>query len=156
LWLPVAEYRRESSATIQKRSKRTLEIESQFDVADHIGCIAVTPTEVVGGNWDSRDFYVWDRNGRQLRKVANPAGNGYQDLKFAGGALVASGLLPGGVGAIDWLTFPSLQLTRRVSAGKTDRGAAYTREGMAIKANRLYLLPEDAPSRLFVFRMEKR
>jgi hypothetical protein len=26
-----------------------------------------------------------------------------------------------------------------------------THEGMAIKGSRLYLLPEDAPSRLFVF-----
>src|SRR3954452_10955090 len=37
LWLPVAEYRRDSSSIIQQRSLRTLEVQSQFEVADHIG-----------------------------------------------------------------------------------------------------------------------
>ena len=43
LWIPVAEYRRDSSSVIQKRSVRTLELLYEFDVADHIGCIAVAP-----------------------------------------------------------------------------------------------------------------
>src|SRR5207247_9929150 len=61
LWVPVAEYRRESSSVIQKRSKRTLEVEFEFEVADHIGCVAIAGDFVIGGNWDSRQFYVWDR-----------------------------------------------------------------------------------------------
>ncbi|HEX7200766.1 MAG TPA: DUF6454 family protein, partial [Dongiaceae bacterium] len=72
LWLPVAEYRRASSSVIQKRNRRTLELESQFDVADHIGCLAAGPGVLIGANWDSRDFYVWDLAGRLLRKVPNP------------------------------------------------------------------------------------
>src|SRR5712691_11405768 len=43
LWVPVAEYRAHSTSVIQRRSMRTLEIEFQFPVPDHIGCIAVTP-----------------------------------------------------------------------------------------------------------------
>ena len=43
LWIPVAEYRRNSSSVIQRRSKRTLALEFQFSVPDHIGCIATTP-----------------------------------------------------------------------------------------------------------------
>jgi hypothetical protein len=150
LWMPVAEYRRESSAVIQRRSKKTLQVESQFEVHDHIGCVAVRGGEIVGGNWDSRDFYVWDRSGKELRKVPNPGENHYQDLKFVDGALVGSGVMGAG-GAIDWLAWPALTRSRRIEAGKTDRGAPFT----AVRGDRLYLLPEDAPIRLFVFRLGK-
>ena len=152
-WLPVAEYRRDSSSVVQQRSIRSLEVESHFDVPDHIGCIAAPPGELIGANWDSRDFYIWDRAGRLLRKVANPTPNAYQDLKFAGGRLVASGLLPAHAGAIDWLEYPSLRLIRRIAVGQSDRGVPYTSEGMAFRGSRLLLLPEDCPSRLFEFRV---
>jgi hypothetical protein len=151
LWLPVAEYRRESSAIIQRRNSNTLELEMQYEVADHIGCVAAGPDFLVGGNWDSRLFYVWDKKGKLLRKVVNPTGNGYQDLKFVDGKLVGGGLLPGKVGAVDWLEWPSLRLEKRIQAGKTDRGVPYTNEGMAVRGNRVFLLPEDGPSRLFEF-----
>jgi hypothetical protein len=154
LWIPVAEYRRESTATIQKRNARTLELEAQFEVADHIGCIAAGPDGLIGGNWDSRTFYVWDKAGKLIRKVANPTPNGYQDLKFVEGRIVAGGLLPGRVGAIDWLEWPSLKLLRRVDAGKTSRGVPFTNEGLAARGDRLWLLPEDGPSRLFEFRLK--
>ena len=153
LWVPVAEYRRDSSSVVQKRSIRTLELEYKFEVEDHIGCIAAAPGVLVGANWDSRDFYLWDQTGRLLRKVPNPTANAYQDIKFVDGRLVASGLLPGRKGAIDWLEYPSLRLIRRVTVGLTSRGIPYTSEGMAVRGARLFLLPEDSPSRLFEFRL---
>ena len=151
LWIPVAEYRRNSTSVIQRRDKHDLKLLSQFEVPDHIGCIAATPDALIGGNWDSRDFYIWDRSGGLTRKAANPTPAAYQDMKFIDGALVASGLLPGKSGAIDWLEFPSFKLLRRISAGSTDRGVPYTNEAMTIRDGRLYLLPEDGPSRLFIF-----
>jgi hypothetical protein len=153
LWMPVAEYRRESSSVIQKRSLRTLELESEFDVADHIGCVAVGAGVLVGANWDGRDFYIWNEAGQLQRKVPNPTSNAYQDIKFEGGRLVAAGHLSDQTGAVDWLEYPSLRLLRRVPLGKTSRGVPYTNEGMAIHGVRLFLLPEDAPSRLFEFRL---
>jgi hypothetical protein len=152
IWIPVAEYRARSTAAIEQRNKRTLDVVFRFDVPDHIGCVAVTPEVIVGGNWDSRKFYVWNRRGQLLRTVENTSGNHYQDLKFGPPWLVASGLFFGDAGgAIDWLDFPDFHLARRVSAGKNDRGVPYTREGMSLRANRLLLLPEDGPSRLFIF-----
>jgi len=151
LWIPLAEYRPKSSSFIQKRSQRTLELEFQFEVADHIGCIAVTPEFLIGGNWDSKEFYVWDHSGRLIRKVASATDNGYQDMKFDSPQIIASGILPNKTGAIDWLDFPSLRLAKRVKAGNTNRGVLYTREGMAKHGNQLMLLPEDAPSRVFIF-----
>jgi hypothetical protein len=156
LWIPVAEYRANSTATILRVNKRSLKVEFRFEVADHIGWVAPGARCVVGGNWDSRDIYVWDLQGRLQRKVSNPAGNAYQDAKFVGGELVGSGLLTADrSGAIDWLEFPSLRLVRRITAGTTDRGVPYTREGMAIRGRSLYLLPEDGASRLFEFGMAR-
>jgi hypothetical protein len=151
LWVPVAEYRAHSTAVIQKRSTRTLALEMSFRVPDHIGCIAVTPENLIGGNWDSREFYVWDHLGKLIRKVAGTTQNAYQDMKFDTGFLVASGTLSDHSGAIDWIELPSLRLLRRVKVGSTDRQVPYTREGMAIRGTQLMLLPEDDRSRLFQF-----
>jgi hypothetical protein len=154
LWIPVAEYRPNSSATIQRRNKNTLELETQFSASDHIGCVAVDSSRVYGGNWDSRQIYVWDRNGRLIETRENTSGTSFQDLKTHSGSLIGGGLRPGG-GSIDWLDAKDLRLLRRIRAGKTDRGIALTHEGMAIAGDHLYLLPEDAPSRLFVFPLPK-
>jgi hypothetical protein len=151
LWVPVAEYRANSTSVIQRRNKRTLQLELQFAVPDHIGCLAVTPRFLIGGNWDSRDFYIWSQRGELIRKVASPTSNAYQDMKFDSKYLVASGVLAGGAGAIDWLDAGTMQVVHRLTAGRTDRGDLYTREGMAVRGDRLFLLPEDSPSRLFVF-----
>ena len=156
IWIPVAEYRRNSSSVIQQRSKRTLDLEFQFAVPDHIGCIAVTPAFLIGGNWDSREFYFWNHRGKFIRKITNATSNAYQDMKFDSGHVIAAGLLADHTGAIDWLDFPSMHLARRLKAGNTDRGVPFTREGMAIRPGRLLLLPEDGPSRLFIFRVDGR
>lgn len=155
IWIPVAEYRPKSSAVIQRRNKHTLALESQFAVPDHIGCVAVTPEYIVGGNWDSRDFYVWDHAGTLQNKVALTEGNGYQDIKFRAGQLIASGLLAGKKGAVDFLEFPSMRMMRRLPLGNTDRAQPFTREGMTVFENHLWLLPEDGDSRLFVFEMPR-
>lgn len=153
IWVPVAEYRRASTTVIQRRNKTTLAIVSEFNFPDHIGCVAVTGKELVGGNWDARQLYVWTDSGEMIRKVDNPTDNAFQDLKFVQGQLVGSGLLPDKSGAIDWLEYPSLRPIRRLRLGVTDRNVAYTHEGMAITGDWLWLLPEDSPSRLFQFRL---
>lgn len=152
IWIPVAEYRPESTSVIQRRDKRTFKVEFQFTVPDHIGCVAATPEFLIGGNWDSREFYVWNRHGQLIRKVPNTSGNNYQDMKFDSPHIVASGVFPDNAGgAIDWLDFPDFHVTRRLTAGNTDRNLPFTSEGMAIRANRLLLLPEDDQSRVFIF-----
>jgi len=152
IWVPVAEYVRDGASLIQRRDKRTLALRSEFEVPDHIGCIAAGE-KLVGGNWDSRIFYEWARDGRLLRRRENPTPNAYQDLKLVDGKLIASGKLSAEEGAVDWLLPESLALLRRIVAGKTERGVLFTNEGMAVRDGKLYLLPEDGPSRLFVFRL---
>lgn len=156
LWVPVAEYRPNSTAVIERLNKRTLQVEFRFSVPDHIGCVAATPGTLAGGNWDSKQFYVWDRRGKLLRTVANPSYNNYQDMKFVSPFLIASGLFPGRAeGAVDWIEWPGLTLARRLPAGANGQGVPYTREGMSFRGNRLLFVPEDGPSRLFVFEARK-
>ena len=155
LWIPIAEYRRNSTSTIQKRSKRTLAVVSEFAVEDHIGAVAVSREVIVGANWDAQDLYVWDHAGKLLRKLPNPVRSAFQDLKFDRGNLGAAGLLADKSGSIDWIEYPSMKPLRRVTIGTTDRGIAYTHEGMDIAGDRVWFLPEDAPSRLFTFRLNR-
>ncbi|MEI9974109.1 MAG: hypothetical protein WDO73_19890 [Ignavibacteriota bacterium] len=71
-------------------------------------------------------------------------------MKFDSDRMIASGGLADHRGAIDSLDFPSMHLVRRVIAGKTDRGASLTREGMTMFKGQIWVLPEDNQSRLFV------
>ncbi len=151
IWVPAAEYDRDGPATIQRRDKTTLELQSSFTVDDHIGCIAAGPGGLIGGNWDSRTLYRWTRDGREISRTPNPQPASYQDLKWADGYLLASGGLGQDAGAVDWLDPDSFKLVRRVLAHQTDRGVPFTNEGMTLRNGTLYFLPEDDPSRLFSF-----
>ncbi len=153
LWVPVAEYRRASSTWVQRRDKTTLALLSQFEVADHIGCVAVAGDVIWGGNWDATHLYRWRRDGTLIDKRENPTGTRYQDLKFENGLLIGSGIGGPGKGRIDWLDPETLEVKRQIATGDTDRGVTYTHEGMAVRDGVLYLLPEDEPSRLFRFRL---
>jgi hypothetical protein len=151
IWVPVAEYKPHSTAVLEEIDKHSLAIKRKLSIADHIGCLAVTSDNLIAGNWDTRQFYILDFSGKQLRIIDNSQANHYQDIKFVNGVLVASGVFNRTSGAIDWLAWPSLKLTRRLHSGPTDRGVLYTQEAMALEGRDLYLVPEDGPSRLFHF-----
>jgi hypothetical protein len=153
IWVPVAEYKRASTSVIQKRDKRTLALVASFPVADHIGCIAAGHGRLIGGNWDSRELYEWDRTGKQLARVTNPSRTSYQDMKRRGAYLIASGPTGPSAGLVEWLQWPSLRMVRSLRVGKTDRDVRYTNEGMTVRGRRIHFLPEDGPSRLFTFRL---
>lgn len=155
IWVPVAEYKASSSAVLLEIDKQTLTIQRRIPVADHLGCVAVSGSDLVAGNWDSRLLYVFDRQGRQVRVIPNPSPTRYQDMKFERGRLVGSGALGLKAGAIDWFAWPSMRRVDSRAAGATDRGIRYTEEGMALKGRDLYLVPEDGPSRMFRFRLER-
>lgn len=76
IWVSVAEYVSNGTSLIQRRNKRSLSLETEFEVADHIGCIAAGE-DLIGGNWDTRIFYQWSRDGRLLRHRPNPTSNAY-------------------------------------------------------------------------------
>ncbi|MGZ4535461.1 MAG: DUF6454 family protein [Nocardioidaceae bacterium] len=74
IWVPVAQYRPNSSAIIYKVNAKTLNVSKQFEVNDHIGGIVLDPTthRLVGNNWGSRRFYSWTLDGTQTDTWPNP------------------------------------------------------------------------------------
>lgn len=151
IWLPVAEYHRGGPTTIQRRNKLTLALESNFTVNDHIGCVAADHSILYGGNWDSRTIYSWSKSGQEVSRKPNPQQTSYQDLKFVDGVLLGSGNVSKEQGAVEWLHPTDLRVIKRLLVGKTDRGQPYTHEGMAFRNGKIFFLPEDYPSRLFIF-----
>ena len=91
------------------------------------------------------------RDGSRPKTQANETGNSHQDMKFSQGEIVASDLLPGRKSAIDRLDLKDFSLGGRLAPGQTDRSDPFTREGMALFKEEIWLLPEDSPSRLFRF-----
>ncbi|WP_298194051.1 DUF6454 family protein [Novosphingobium sp.] len=162
LWVPVAELRPDSSAVLLEIDAVTLSVRRRIAVADHIGCVAAEGTRLVAGNWDSRMLYEFDlaRGDKPVRVVPNPSATHFQDMKFAGGKLVAGGNVGWLDGTVDWIDPAKMRVTRSLKAGfigtvrPFGRGGPITGEGMAIEGRELYVLPEDGPSRVFQFRLD--
>ena len=74
LWVPVAQYRPDSTSEIDRIDVRTLEVTRQFTVADHIGSIIwdASTGELVGGTWGSRTFYEFTPAGKTISTWDNP------------------------------------------------------------------------------------
>jgi alpha-L-fucosidase len=153
IWIPVAEYRASSTTVVQRRSRKTLELISSFEVQDHIGAVAAGAGRLYAANWDARKFIELSREGKVLRTRDNPTAFAVQDWKLRHGVLVASAAAPAASGgaAVVWFDPESLEVLKTFPAGVTDRGTPYTAEGLDSRDGTLYLLPEDSPSRLFVF-----
>lgn len=162
LWVPVAELRPDSSAVLMEIDAETLTVRRRITVADHIGCVAAEGSRLVAGNWDSRQLYMFDlaRGTRPVRVIDNPSGTHFQDMKFAGGQLVAGGNTGWLAGTLDWIDPATMRVTRSLKAGSIGpvrpfgRGGPVTGEGMAIEGREVYVLPEDGPSRVFHFRLD--
>ena len=85
VWVPVAQYRPNSSAIIYRVNALTLAVHKQFEVADHIGGIvrdAIT-SHLIGNNWGSRRFYEWTPRGHQTDTWTNNSHFiDYQDCQY--------------------------------------------------------------------------
>jgi hypothetical protein len=85
VWVPVAQYRPNSSSIIYRIDLKTLDVHKEFEVKDHIGDIvrdAVTG-HLIGNNWGSRRFYEWNKQGRQITSWDNPQHFiDYQDCQY--------------------------------------------------------------------------
>lgn len=156
VWIPVAEYRPKSKSVIQRRSVGTFEPVSSFGVEDHIGAVAAGTDRLYLANWDARTIYEYSFEGKLIRQRANPTGYRFQDLKMRYGALVGSapsGKGEKGGGAVVWMDPETLDVIEVRRVGRTDRGVPLAQEGVEVRDGRVYLLPEDTPSRLFVYEL---
>jgi hypothetical protein len=85
VWVPVAQYRPDSSAIIYRVDARTLAVHEAFRVRDHIGGIVhdrVTG-KLVGNTWGSRRFYQWTSRGHEESTWLNDSHFiDYQDCQY--------------------------------------------------------------------------
>lgn len=154
VWIPVAEYRPNSRSVIQRRSAGNFELMSSFAVPDHVGAVAAGGDRLYLANWDARTIYEYSFDGKLIRARANPTAYRFQDLKMRYGVLVGSapaGKGEKGGGAVVWMDPETLAVTGIRPVGRTDRGVPLVQEGLELRDGRVYLLPEDTPSRVFVY-----
>lgn len=87
LYIPEAEYRPYSNATIWKLDMTTLQPTKLFTVKDHIGGVIYDKAtgDIIGQSWGSRRFYDWKTDGTQVNTWLNPEHYiDYQDCKYVG------------------------------------------------------------------------
>lgn len=119
VWVPVAQYRPNSSAILYRIDVRSLAVSELFRVPDHIGGIVYDQVSghLVGNNWGSRRFYEWNAQGHPTDTWDNPAFFiDYQDCQY----VPSRKMLCGGVA----------NLPQTPAAGGT--GAVYELGGMGL------------------------
>ena len=136
VWVPVAEYRPDSSAIVYRVDARTLTVTEQFEVDDHIGGLVLDKTShrLVGNTWGSRRFYEWNLRGEQRRSWTNSSHFiDYQDCQY----VPAGKMLCGGV----------TNLPQTPTAGGTQ--AVYELGGMALIDIRSRRVVHELPLQLW-------
>jgi Family of unknown function (DUF6454) len=86
VWVPVAEYRPNSSSIVYRVDAETLDVQKQFEVKDHFGGIVLDKQtgHLVGNTWGSRRFAEWSLKGKELSTWHNPDNFiDYQDCQYA-------------------------------------------------------------------------
>lgn len=132
VWVPVAQYRPNSSAIIYRVDASTLDVHKQFEVTDHFGGIVMDKRSghLVGNTWGSRRFAEWDLQGKELSSWDNPNFfTDYQDCQY----VPNSKMLCAGI----------TNLPQTLVAGGT--GATYELGGVAMIDLRSHSLIRDVP-----------
>ena len=132
VWVPVAQYRPNSSAIIYRIDAKTLTVHKQFEVKDHFGGIVLDKStgNLVGNTWGSRRFVVWNQHGKQLDAWPNQSYFvDYQDCQY----VPRGKMLCGGV----------TNLPQTTAAGGA--AAVYELGGMALIDIRTHAVLRDVP-----------
>jgi hypothetical protein len=132
IWVPVAEYRPDSSSIMYRVNASTLRVHKQFEYDDHVGGVVLDRTtgRLVGNTWGSRRFVEWTRKGLELDVRQNPSFFiDYQDCQY----VVAAKMICGGV----------TNLPQTPAAGGT--AASYELGGMAMIDLRSHDILREVP-----------
>ncbi len=168
LWVPVAEYRPNSRATVYRIDPVTFSAVPFLQVPDHIGGVVhdTANNRFVGMNWGSRTFYVWGPSGQPQRKVANPEQFvDFQDCHYlptgkavcGGVASLTVGSAPVQLGGLSLLDLRTLDAVNTVPmTGLTPAGNSVTRNPVWLSTDHgaltLQVVPDDDQSVLYTYR----
>ena len=179
IWVPVAEYRPNSTSIIYRVDPASMQATEVFRYPDHIGGLVHNQEEgtLHGVSWGSRRFYAWlvddalrvtnaDVLPEQLQTL-NPAHYiDYQDCQYVDvGQALCGGLshyqrVAGrpsfALGGIELLDLREGHPLHQVPVALwTDEGLPMTQNPVALEATneglRAYFMPEDNQSRLFIY-----
>ncbi|ACY48155.1 hypothetical protein Rmar_1265 [Rhodothermus marinus DSM 4252] len=152
LWVPSAPYHPGGPSRILALSPDDFSVVHSFSAPRHISLLAADPEgRLVGTDWDSRHFYIWDPSGRLLAQFPSPTGVAYQDCQFVERLLLCGGYHRLFQGVLDWIDLESRRLVQRLPVGRTRQGWPLTREGLALHRDTLYLLPYDGAGDVLAF-----
>jgi Family of unknown function (DUF6454) len=179
IWVPVAEYRPNSHSIVYRVDPKTMQATKVLTFADHVGGIVhdTVGHTLHGVSWGSRRFYRWtlDRSlnvtnattkPEALRKM-NPAFYiDYQDCHYVGDRrMLCSGLnnyrmRPDGppfpLGGLELVDLKTDRPLHQIPVALwTDTGIVMTQNPFWVETSgsglRLYFMPEDDKSRVFVY-----
>ena len=181
IWVPVAEYRPDSSSIIYRVDPESLEATEVFRFPDHVGGLVPDPdaSGLHGVSWGSRRLYRWilddssevtdaDRPPEELFTFNKEYYVDYQDCEYVeSGMMLCSGVAayqpPNApefnLGGIDLIDLQTNALLHQVPVPLwTEEGLTMTQNPFFVEERgsglRFYFVPEDNDARLFVYDVE--
>jgi hypothetical protein len=184
IWVPVAEYRPNSASIIYRVDPETMEATEVFRFPDHIGGIVHNPDRgtLHGVSWGSRRLYTWqldddlsvtdaDEDPESLRTLNKQHYIDYQDCQYVGNDLMlCSGLTNyrmdpqsptfplGGLELVDLATDTPIYQVPVTLFTEGERRRVMTQNPFFVETTesglRVYFMPEDDESHLFVYEID--
>ena len=168
LYVPVSEYRADSSARIYRVDPKSMEVVDHVDFADHVGALSIDPVRnrIFGMSWAARRIYVWDDDWNLIYANKNLIENvNYQDIDFLGGnTLAGSGVAHfdlngmsidiGGIDLIDantWLPFHRIMVPTKTHTGRPLTFNAFSHRLDFPKLHLLFVPDDDEDSRVEIY-----
>jgi hypothetical protein len=145
LWLPLSDDSRPNITRILGLDPQYLEVKQGFEVPYQISAVAQgLDGSLYGLGQDGSLFYVWNAEGRELRRVPNSSGASYGDMEVIQGSVVCAGVdQVTNSGVLDVLDPQGFTiLARHRSQARTANQQWLTARGFAFVANTFYFLPE--------------
>ena len=166
LWIPISQSRRDGQTMIRKFSIRSLIEKGDatatqiITINDHIGAIAVShsPKRLFGANWDTLLTYEFSLDGNAVQHYERNSfirnfpdwSIAVQDWKVHDEFLIASGLdktsklLAGhSRSLIQLINLKTRQIIAELRLPRRHESGNFTREGMAVFGEHIWLLPDD-------------
>jgi hypothetical protein len=168
LFVPVSEYRPDSSAHIYKIDPVSMEVVDRIDFADHVGALSIDPARrrIYGMSWAARRIYVWDDEWNLIYVNNNLIDNvNYQDIDFVGGnTLACSGVAHfelngmtmdiGGIDLVDantWLPYHRIMVPTKTRTGRPLTFNAFSHHLDFPKLQLLFVPDDNEDSRVEIY-----
>lgn len=178
LWVPVAEYRPQSTTIVYRVRSRDLRAEEVFRFGDHLGALVrdVDGNRLVGVSWGARRFYAWELKGDlsaprdPAHPLERPNGNNYIDYQdgislrgtpfalFGGVAPVEPQAQrpPRMLGGLDLVELRTLRAVHQLPLPLlTEAGQPMTRNPVHVEPGahglRFAFAPDDGRGRIYIY-----